>query len=302
MPSAMPRNSENVPSVTMSGGMPRRATRMAFSAPPAQPVSRLDRRSGGDRKIPVAIGRPEQNGRESHHRSHRQVDAAGDEDWREGDGQQAELDAQARDLEEVAGGREVRRDGGETGRSRKRVRPAPPTRRWPDHAARQRPRRLHGQACPPASAVWLTRADAQRIDDDGCEDDRALYGPLPVGADTEEGQRRSDDAHQDHAEQRARHGPAAAVDRRTADDNGGDHLHLQSESGVARNLIEADGIEQRRQAGQAAGERKHRKRRERGVGHQRAAPRPGSNRWRKPPCPGAGYADSTRRAHRARRR
>ncbi len=37
----MPRKSDSVPSVTISGGMPRRATSTAFSPPPATPASRV---------------------------------------------------------------------------------------------------------------------------------------------------------------------------------------------------------------------------------------------------------------------
>ena len=36
--------------------------------------------------------------------------------------------------------------------------------------------------------------------------------------------------------------PVIAV---AADDDGGDHLHLQADAGVARDLVEAHGIEQR---------------------------------------------------------
>ena len=43
---------------------------------------------------------------------------------------------------------------------------------------------------------------------------------------------------------------APAGDRGAADDDGGDDLHLEAEAGVARNLVEADRVEQRGEAGQ----------------------------------------------------
>ncbi len=70
---------------------------------------------------------------------------------------------------------------------------------------------------------------------------------LPVRADAEERQRRADGAEQHDAEQRAGDRAAAAGDRRAADDDGGDDLELEAEAGVARNLIEAHGIEHARQ-------------------------------------------------------
>src|SRR5207342_375317 len=47
---------------------------------------------------------------EPHHRADREVDPARDDDRRQRDGEQAELDAEPRHLEEVAEGEKVRRD------------------------------------------------------------------------------------------------------------------------------------------------------------------------------------------------
>ena len=52
--------------------------------------------------MPVANRRAEDHGREPHHRSDRQIDPAGDDDWRQRNRQQAQLDAEPDDLEEVA--------------------------------------------------------------------------------------------------------------------------------------------------------------------------------------------------------
>ena len=82
----------------------------AFSAPPASPTSTRGGSGDGDRQMPVGRGDAEDDRREPHHRADRQIDAAGDDDRRQRHREQAELDAQARDLEDVAGGEEVRRD------------------------------------------------------------------------------------------------------------------------------------------------------------------------------------------------
>ena len=56
-------------------------------------------------------------------------------------------------------------------------------------------------------------------------------------------------------EQRAHDRAAPAGDGHAADNHGGDHLQLHADAGVARDLIEADGIEQRGAAGERAGQR-----------------------------------------------
>ena len=94
----------------MSGGMFSRATSTAFSAPPAQPTSSAMQARRPRMQPPVPARRAEDDGRQPHHRADRQVDAAGDDDRRQRDRQEPELHAEARDLEEVPGRGEVRRD------------------------------------------------------------------------------------------------------------------------------------------------------------------------------------------------
>jgi hypothetical protein len=71
-----------------------------------------DRACGGQRhrQMPIVVRRPEGDGGEPHHRSDRQIDPAGDDDRRERDGEQAELDAEPRDLEEISQREKVRRN------------------------------------------------------------------------------------------------------------------------------------------------------------------------------------------------
>ena len=66
-----------------------------------------DRRRGRQRHMPVVVGRAEEDRGEPHHRPHRQIDAAADNDRGQRDGQQPELDAQPDDFEQVAQRKEV---------------------------------------------------------------------------------------------------------------------------------------------------------------------------------------------------
>ena len=307
----------------MSGGIFSRATSTAFSAPPAPPTSSA--MSGRDRRMqpPVPARSAEDDGRQPHHRSDRQVDAAGDDDRRQRDRQQPELHAEARDLEEVPGGGEVRRDGREERDLGRQCDEQDRVTGWealegPDHGVGEmraqcqqvgRPQRpslsksfspqssqrtqsnnwlcvlsalrgerlLDSEGRWRSSSIWFNaprdrKSDrvrhgpiAQGVERHGGKNDRALNRALPVGADAEKRQRRTDRAEQDHAEHRAGDAPAPAADRGAADDDGGDDLQLETEAGVAGNLVEADRIEQRREPGQAARQREYREGDEGGV-------------------------------------
>src|SRR5205814_702207 len=85
-----------------------------------------------------------------------------------------------------------------------------------------------------------------RVDRHGTQDDRALNGALPIGADAEECQSGPDGAKQQHTQEGASEGPAAPSDRGAAHNHCRDDLHLQPESAVARNLVETHGVEHRR--------------------------------------------------------
>ncbi len=97
----------------MSGGIFSRATSTALSVPPGAADEQRDERGRRWMEPPVPARRAEDDSREPHHRSDRQVDAAGDDDRRQRNRQEPELHAEARDLEEVPGCGEVRRDEGE---------------------------------------------------------------------------------------------------------------------------------------------------------------------------------------------
>ena len=110
IPSAIPRNSENVPSVTMSGGILEVRDEHGVERAAGAANEQRDERRERWMESPIAARGAKDHRRESHHRADRQVDSAGDDDRRERDGQQPDFYAQPRDFEEVPGGREVRRD------------------------------------------------------------------------------------------------------------------------------------------------------------------------------------------------
>ena len=100
----MPRNMENEPSVTISGGMFSRAISTAFSAPPAQPSSSANSAAAGMGRCQSRQAAPKTDRRQPHHRAHRKIDSAGDDDGRQRQRQQSQFDAEANHFEEIADG------------------------------------------------------------------------------------------------------------------------------------------------------------------------------------------------------
>ena len=68
--------------------------------------------------------------------------------------------------------------------------------------------------------------------------------------DAEEDQGRAEHAQEDDAEERPGNRAASSRDRGPADDHGRDDLHLETDAGVRRNLVEADRVQHGGQAGQ----------------------------------------------------
>ena len=113
MPSATPRNSEKVPSVTISAGNRSREISTAFNRAAGTPDGKRDGGRHWNWPLQIAPRRAETDRRQTHHGADRQVDAAGDQNRRQRHGEQPELGVQPRDLEEVGEREEVRRDEGE---------------------------------------------------------------------------------------------------------------------------------------------------------------------------------------------
>src|SRR5690349_3546893 len=98
------------------------------------------------------------------------------------------------------------------------------------------------------------RRDANGIHRNRGQNDRAFDGALPIGAESQEGQRRSDDAEKQQSQHGAADSAAPARDRDAAHDRGGDHFELQAHAGVARDLVEADGVKYGGEARERAGD------------------------------------------------
>ena len=106
----------------------------------------------------------------------------------------------------------------------------------------------------PATAPCGARG---RLNRDRGEDDAALQRPFPVGTRAKEGQRRARHAEQHGAEDGTGDRAAPAGDRGAADHDGGDDLHLEAQTRVGRNLREPDGVDDRRERREHAGDDEH---------------------------------------------
>ena len=113
MPSATPRKSENVPSVTMSAGRPQARNQHRVQRAACAPNGERDGHGGGNGQLQIAPRRAETDRGQSHHGANRQVDAAANQNRRQRDGEQSELGVQPGDLEKIRKREEIRGDEGE---------------------------------------------------------------------------------------------------------------------------------------------------------------------------------------------
>ena len=156
-----------------------------------------------------------------------------DDDRRQRQREQADLDAQPRDLEGVAAAQEVAAGHAEEQRTRRAI------------TSEQHPLVVREQALAPAARSGLRTSGSARRSASGHaapavraaasetsarQDDRALDRLLPERVDADEGQRRPDRPQQRHADQRADERAAPARDRRAADDDRGDGLQLEADA------------------------------------------------------------------------
>src|SRR5688572_15218379 len=266
MPSAMPRNSDSVPSVTMSGGIPSRATSAALSAPPAVPAARLISAATPTGRFQSRWARPKTTAASPiiapTDRSMPPVTITGvraiasrpNSTLSRVSSKKLPMLAKFGAIAEnsaISATTASRRIHSLLGKTR----PRPPT------FTCQRPTRIvrrgvevkgvasrSGFHLPrPHQPSWTLdfgrwevsclrprgggrrgHARPHRVDGDCRQDDRALQRALPVGADAEKGQRGTDRTEQDHAEQRPGHAAAAAGYRRAPDDDRGNHFHLEA--------------------------------------------------------------------------
>src|SRR3954452_10902117 len=239
MPSARPRKSESEPSVTISGGMPSAAISVALSAPPPHPAPS---------PAAAAAGADQPQSREAapNITAASPIIAPTDRSMPPVTtiGLIATASRPTSTLTRITSKAfaTLRKFGATIANTTISTAIAPASARL-DTGGGARPYRAHG-----TRAAGKTR----RVDCDGGEDDHALQRTLPLRAHAEKRQRRPDGAEQHDAEQRTGHRAAAAGDCGAADHHRGDHFHLESQPGVARNLVEAHRVQDRGGAGEDA--------------------------------------------------
>src|SRR5579863_844653 len=246
MPSAMPRNRENDPSVTISSGIWKRAINSAFSAPPAAPVRSAASVATARGKCQSCQAAPKTTAAspimEPTERSMPPLIRTG-------------VNAMASRPTSTL----VRITSKKLPSVKKFCAMAEKIAISATRAANRPGRLSTAQDSVWSSPASHARARPNRIEAYGRQNDRTLNRFFPVRVDAQERKGRTDHAKQGHTQKRPGDGPSSSSDRSSADHYCGDHLHLQTESCVARDLIEADGIQQRRAARQRSRDREHAK-------------------------------------------
>src|SRR5215831_5109708 len=236
-PSAMPRNNDRVPSVTMSGGNLRRAMSAALSAPPAIPMRNV---------APTATdnGKPTSCHRNPNATAARPI-----------------IDPTERSIPPVT----------MIGVSASASRPISTLRRvisnafpdvaklWPaspntmhstrmtttsTHSCSRMSRATSGRvsAGDNSASEWtvMRQTGEHRIGDERRQNDQTLNCLFPKGTDADVCQYRADRPEQQDADHRTRDVSPPPGDRRSADDDGRDSSKLETYAGIARNCVEAN--------------------------------------------------------------
>src|SRR5262245_30527417 len=99
----------------------------------------------------------------------------------------------------------------------------------------------------------------QRVHDNGCQNDSALNGSFPIDACTHEGKRRSNGAQQPDTENRSNDSSCSPCNCRATNNDRSNDFHFQPQSGVARNLVKADRVENCSKTCEDAGQNEYRK-------------------------------------------
>src|SRR5579864_9055789 len=102
-----------------------------------------------------------------------------------------------------------------------------------------------GSARPPEPVLkivdhlrMLVTIASRQTDRDRNQDDGPLYRLLPIGADAQKRETGADGAEQNYTQQGSHDGARTAGDRRSSHDHRSDYFHLQSQAGIAGNLVE----------------------------------------------------------------
>src|SRR5215831_8795866 len=245
MPSAIPRNSESVPSVTISGGTRRLATSSALSAPPASPTASAATMAPAIEKCHSRYAAPITTAaRPSIDPIERSMPPVTMTGVMATDNRPSSMPSRTTSAA-LAMLRKCCAISENTATSTASMATSDL-----GMSVSQGRRRHRSPRCRPA---------ATSIHGNSRQNDHALNRALPVGAGAEERQRRAYRAKQHDAEQRPADCAAPTGRRDAAHDDGGNHFHLEADAAIAGHLIEPNGIQGGRDARQRSGEGEHAK-------------------------------------------
>src|SRR5215470_4115801 len=228
MPSAMPRNIQNEPRVTISGGSCSFEMRNAFRPPPAIPDRRAIHAATGNGKFQSRHAVPNTTAArpiiEPTDRSIPPVMITG-------------VSATASNPSSTL----KRRTSTKLLVLKKFCAIAENSATCPSNAAR----RIHTPAGTTGMRNRLMPApgSTSRIVDYRSQNDSALNRSFPISTHAKECQRRTDRSEQNDAEHTSSDRSNTSSNRRSPDNNSGNDLHFQSEPAITRNLIKPHGIE-----------------------------------------------------------
>src|SRR5262245_28281465 len=233
MPSAIPRNIEKVPSVTISGGRRSRAIRTAFKPPPAHPNKSAVHAAKGTGRFQSRYIAPKTT-------AARPI-----------------IDPTDKSIPPVMitgvnaiASRPSSTLNRSTSKKLLAVRKFSAIAENIATSQKSAPIRIHRPAgrkrrlnCLCAASCNKMKMTTSGIDDDRRQNDPSLKGSFPISAHAQKGQRRTDSSQQDHAKNGACNGSDSSGYCCPSDNNSGDDLHFETQSCITRNLIKPYGIE-----------------------------------------------------------
>src|SRR5262245_15318592 len=244
MPSAMPRNIQNEPRVTISGGSRSFEMRSAFRPPPAIPDMRAIHAAAGTGKFQSRHAAPNTTAArpiiEPTDRSIPPVMITG-------------VSATASNPSSTL----KRRTSTKLLVLKKFCAIVENSATCPSNA----PRRIHTPAGTTGmrNRLMLASGSTSRIVDYRSQNDSALNGSFPISTHTKECQRRTDSSKQNDAEHSSSDRSNTSSNRRSAYNDSGNDLHFQPEPAITRNLIKSNRIENGSKAGEKTGNKKYAK-------------------------------------------
>src|SRR6266478_5080214 len=238
----MPRNTENDPSVTISGGRLSRAIARAFNAPPAHPSSSATTVASGIDRCQSRQAAPKTTAArpiiEPTERSMPPVMMTG---------VNASASNPSSTLNRIISKKfpHVKKFSAmaekiATSRTKASSRAHSPL-------GNRRSRQGLCAAGGKTASMWL-RTHSNCVNHQRGENNGALHRSFPISADPKKCERRTDGSEQNDTQHGSNNTSLSTSDGRAAHHHGRDQFHFQTESGVGWNLIEPDGIQRGRKA------------------------------------------------------